>query len=430
MLLFRRRIGTTWLVWLSLLLFALLGSALATTVPSAPQTTHFRVGFDGCFRPPRDPGFPTIPHRKAVCAACISMVHENDTGNSTLLPLSVGARIVPVMMDTTSQHAEYEGLLMGLEWLVDFFSCQKNEKLGQTERCVLTIEGDCKTVIDQLTGKSNPRKLEELHGRAQDLMNELKAVHPLQAEIRHIPRDENSISDGLCNNLMSILDSKTWIESIEELEQVANGDEDSLSSQESLATIFETAAKTTKFSLRPYLYDVVANLAMETKNHELLVNIGERMVEEEKSLAGKNNKSNALEKSATSIRKRGVIYQIQGWKKMEKPKKMKFLQRKHRVLLNDYDVDRNDDDDESRTEFFSWIQDMRFDTGDPNSSIHQKLVNLGHITEGEWDESIVHDWKVLLDKWFDLARNQEAKAEPEEDTFSPLWIVDDAIIIR
>jgi len=101
------------------------------------------------------------------------------------------------------------------------------------------------------------------------------------------------------------------------------------------------------------------------------------------------------------------------------------LQRKHRVLLKDYNVDSNDE--ASSTKSLSWIHggDEKCETGDPNSSTHQKLIELGDITEVSWDESIPYIWKLLLEKWFDSARKEDITKAAEEDSSLPLWVVDD-----
>eukprot|EP00533_Pseudo-nitzschia_delicatissima_P007073 CAMPEP_0116082428 /NCGR_PEP_ID=MMETSP0327-20121206/2729_1 /TAXON_ID=44447 /ORGANISM="Pseudo-nitzschia delicatissima, Strain B596" /LENGTH=402 /DNA_ID=CAMNT_0003573237 /DNA_START=92 /DNA_END=1297 /DNA_ORIENTATION=+ len=402
---------------------------MAMTITQNPvqeiiSTTHFHLQFDGCFRPPRDPGFPTIPHRTAVCAACIGMaIHSNAKDNNddskVIQPLAVGARQVPVSIETTSQHAEYEGLLMGLEWLTEFLSNEKaRSNLDETPKIILSIKGDCKTVIDQLTGRSNPRKLEGLHRRAQDLVQELQQIDhrfQIEFEISHIPRSQNLISDGLCNNLMSIVDATSWMHSLNQLEKAAN--QTTLEQQQqqqqslSLSTVFESAVRTTKVSLRPVLYEMAANLAFDTNNYALLIQIGEQMVEEESSLQG-SGKSNSM---GMSIRKIGVVYQFIGWERLKNAKKIKFLQRKYRVLLKDYN-DHISNIDETTTKFPSWPKDENCGK-DSQQPINQRPQDLGHVTKGEWD-ALPGVWKPILEEWFVSARH----GEEEEVTFSaPVW---------
>jgi len=367
---------------------------------------------------------------------------------------------LPVSVETTSQHAEYEGLLMGLEWLIEFLSCQDgnqeilfgedlcNEdgrdgdefalrKPDQKGRALLTIEGDCKTVIDQLMGKSIPRKLESLHQRAERLLNKLGSMHlnnadsgvesnandQFQTKFRHIPRSQNPISDSLCNNLMKIISAKSWIGSIHQLEEAANQIMDTRPSSSQvpasslpLSKVYETAIGTTRFSLRPPLYEMVANLAGKTENYKLLVNIGERIIDEDSSLdayinirppqEGEENGCNDSSKSrarmtATSLKRRGIDYQIRGWKGMGKEKKVQFLKRKYRILLSN---DDHESDEVINDELTS-----------------STLKKLGDVTEVEWNSCIPLVWKPILDEWFVSARYQHLNERAEEN-LAPIWI--------
>jgi ribonuclease HI len=385
--------------------------------------THLRLQFDGCLRPPRDHGFPTISHRRKVCAACIGVVHNNNE----ITPLAVGAISLPVTTESTSQHAEYEGLLMGLEWLVKFLSCQNNffslpqisltdeddiidssglrrqpkqQQEQQHRREVrISIEGDCKTVTDQISGRSTPRKLESLYQRARYLLDKLISTENnhyvvfVEPEYHHIPRSQNSISDSLCNNLMNIFTAKSWIDSINQLEEA----EHQILSSASISLLLEDVIRNTKYSLRPYLYEMLVNLALQNNNNnnnennnEFLIEIGKRLVEEE----SQNHRQ--------TIR-RGVELQIQGWKGLKQDKKAHFLERKYRILLSN----PSPNDDDSIITLF-------------NDTSPEMLRSLGDTIEGEWDIAIPDVWKPILDTWFNSARNE--KPAWEEEDGSPLWI--------
>ncbi len=443
--------------------------ALTSSVPQSLEatTSRYHIRFDGCFRPPKDPGFPTISQRMAVCACCIGRVlpnqtqsepSQNDDNEMRIVPLAVGAREIAVSIETTSQHAEYEGLLMGLEWLVEFIASQRRKQLADdssdgtehskmvaesspkqpTENIVLTIEGDCKTVIDQLNGTSNPRKLEALHRRAEAFLDELrtmsldidsKAYLSFRAGFHHIPRSQNSVSDSLCNNWMSILGAKSWLDSIRELERFQNHvlQPEAVSSLDPsplmLSETFDRIIQSTKFSLRLPLYELVANLALQTENYELLIHIGEQMLDEESFLKGPDNVDEVARVSgitATAIRTAGVSYQIKGWDGLGKPKKVKFLERKHRVLFskNDHDCKDYIETVGKTRRFVPWIEDEDQALELP---IHQRLEKLGDVTHGEWDSVSPDVWKPMLDQWFVSARYESCK-ELEEDAFAPIWV--------
>uniref|UniRef100_A0A7S4EGY1 RNase H type-1 domain-containing protein n=1 Tax=Pseudo-nitzschia australis TaxID=44445 RepID=A0A7S4EGY1_9STRA len=452
------------------------------TKPTLPTitTTHIKLQFDGCLRPPRDPGFPTIPYRMAVCAACVGVVHDGnnnidnnnnnnwkdsginnercDNDERTVRPLAVGSVALPVSTEITSQHAEYEGLLLGLEWLGKIFSSPNwNEEHISTEnltaididddidtnsdifstmqqkrhKALISIEGDCKTVIDQLSGKSIPRKLEPLHQRAQSLLDQLTSnnhgaiittdsgktkikcetgpesnastdtVVLFETEYCHIPRSQNSISDSLCNNLMNIIAAKSWKDNIQQLEEAEKdviGHELSPScaftTPRSLSNIIETASKTTKYSLRPPLYEKVANLAAGTKDYKLLVEIGERLAEEGSFNSKPNNNSRGRDSSNRSIssKRKGINYQIRGQRGLGKEKNARFLERKHRILLS---TDVGNEDTKKGVEILKY---------------------LGDITEGDWDTVASDVWRPMVEKWFVSARFEA------EDDLLPLWV--------
>mmetsp|Transcript_7767 Transcript_7767/g.8581 ORF Transcript_7767/g.8581 Transcript_7767/m.8581 type:complete len:423 (-) Transcript_7767:34-1302(-) len=382
--------------------------------PTVAATTHFRLQFDGSLRPPRNIKYPTISHRTAICAACIGMVRtytntknicdQSNDGEMVVTPLAVGAMELPVSMETTLHHAEYGGLLMGLEWLIDFI-IRKGENEKNMLRLTLTIEGDCRTVIDQLNGKSIPRKLETLHRQSESLLDQLSNMIILNTEIRHIPRAQNSISDSLCYNLNNVISTESWLSIIHRLEEAENQmEQQSTPSQVSesslsLSEIFETATERTKHYLRPPLYEMIAKLAVKVEDYELLISIGEQLIEEASSTNAKSRNKKKTGGIVTSLKRTGVIYQIQGWEGLGKEKKVRFLERKHLRIL---------------------FTDAENDTSVGSQSIH-KLKSLCNFTEGKWDASIPNVWKPMLDKWFVSARCKQPN-EAAEDKLSPVWV--------
>ena len=134
--------------------------------------------FDGSFSPPRDSEFQTITSKLATCASCI--YHSTIDKQEIRQPIALGSRFLSVHVGFTSAHAEYDGLLLGLDWLVqtrkEFTLKQSNdsprgEHYGEHH---LIIQGDCKTVIDQLSGKSISRKLREKYEIAELQIEQLR----------------------------------------------------------------------------------------------------------------------------------------------------------------------------------------------------------------------------------------------------------------
>lgn len=277
---------------------------------SCSMVVVIQLQFDGSLRSPRDPGFRKLPSRLATCAASIRLLvlDENDHADDTeqtlqginksihsskqerpfsldeynvtaSYPVAIVSKRLPVIGDGISAHAEYEGLILGLEWLcqacsrtatgnthfedkmfepslVDFISKSMSQQNRHDDDChrgstrsiitsswKLLIQGDCKTVIDQMSGRSYPRKLRSLQQQAKSLLT--KSIFNLRQlfssssskptrqqkdddgddEIkkdndyvfRLIPRLENCLCDNICNNYISLLISDQWTRCCREL---------------------------------------------------------------------------------------------------------------------------------------------------------------------------------------------------------------------
>ncbi len=96
---------------------------------------------------------------------------------------SQGARMGVV----TNNVAEYEGLLKGLE---------KSLELGATE---IAVRSDSQLLVRQLLGeyKVKAPHIIPLVEKAKRLLSRFK-----QVDISHIPREENSAADALCNEAL------------------------------------------------------------------------------------------------------------------------------------------------------------------------------------------------------------------------------------
>ena len=133
--------------------------------------------------------------------------------------VALGGRYLPNdIPGRTSADAEWAGLLIGLDWLVGAFSPEAEDAsdtsiatmdgyalLASSE---LIIRGDCKAVIDQMNGRSIPRKTEAKHELAAGMLESLKDLHAehhreaptqdLAISFEHVLREENSLCDGIC----------------------------------------------------------------------------------------------------------------------------------------------------------------------------------------------------------------------------------------
>ena len=172
------------------------------------------VQFDGSLRRPRDitaalsdlTYLPSLagPNAMATCAAAIL----RDDGEI----VSLGGRYICTGPGVTSGSAEYDGLNLALWWLVNeameeetiWNDLWRNLGDGPPE---VTVQGDCKTVIDHMNGAASPRRLrggfetgkayaDRLEAR---LAREFGAACCPRVRFEHIPREDNVLCDVMCS---------------------------------------------------------------------------------------------------------------------------------------------------------------------------------------------------------------------------------------
>jgi ribonuclease HI len=337
--------------------------------------------FDGSYRPPRDPAFHTLESRIASCASIIlipeeagctkktTLLHATD-GHVRSLPFAVGGRSLPSEIGMTSAHVEYEGLLLGLEWLCE----QEKLPLGDSsdETPILIIQGDCKTVIDQLTGRSTPRKLRIPHERAMNRIEQLKRERGTEVRYEHIPRGKNSICDGVGGTIMNM---RAWMAMQDvwaELHNVGMTEtppkpSSSISSLGCiLSKYFQSLPSLIRYSSRPRIYKKIATLSELSNDFETMRKVGEMLAGEAKLWP---------EPSANRYLALGIRYQIRGLLGLRREKESSQMQRRHRVLLErTYEETKEDDD---------------------NPAI-MALKNCP-----SFEHSPPTEWKSLLEQWFE-----------------------------
>uniref|UniRef100_A0A7S4UZH0 RNase H type-1 domain-containing protein n=1 Tax=Ditylum brightwellii TaxID=49249 RepID=A0A7S4UZH0_9STRA len=162
-----------------------------------------------------------------TCSAAVlvqNVANEKENGkDSTKYVFAVGARCIPAEIDVTSADAEYDGLIFGLEYLEKLLLTSPllslldddHDTTKEEEELRIVIEGDCKTVIDQMNQKSTSRKLRSKYETSQAILQRIqkfrhssssKSSSP-QVIHRHIPRDDNILCDALCQLAAHIIRS-------------------------------------------------------------------------------------------------------------------------------------------------------------------------------------------------------------------------------
>ncbi|KAL3937602.1 MAG: hypothetical protein SGBAC_007327 [Bacillariaceae sp.] len=342
--------------------------------------------FDGSFRPPKDPGYPTVAARMATCAACFFFVSDQDDDMCDPGPLALGSRLLPISMDMSSAHAEYEGLLLGLEWLAKHSqSVLSSADLHVSpaipnHRQKLVIQGDCKTVIDQLAGKSMSRKLQKQHDRAMKILNECSRYFDT-IDFEHIPRKDNFLSDRLCSNTMLAVESFHYRRCCSELDDALLDSDKQSPQKSSFQRYISSNTSLIRNSLRPFLLSKMLKLAEEQKDYQTMIKIGEYSFMDSKHFT-------TVPEEETLWRANGVSNQVNGLRGMRKEKKATALERRYRILLKS----------------------------------HKSIPLLSQIQTAanpvmQWDYSTIEEaWLPLLNDWSQHATREQLWAQMSEST--------------
>ena len=163
--------------------------------------------FDGSLR-----GANT-PTTVASCAS--ALLRNNDR------PIAIGGRFISPLPNFSSGEAEYDGLILGLEWAHQSATCGKLDRIWEEENhgdhddceassvtSTMHVLGDCKTIIDHLNGVAAPRKLKRKYDRAVSLIDKIKAYvqetlgNNISVTFEHVPRENNDLCDALCSIVM------------------------------------------------------------------------------------------------------------------------------------------------------------------------------------------------------------------------------------
>jgi len=186
------------------------GSFSVLTIVTALATIV--VCFDGSLKNPSDPGFAVVDRRMAACAACIFVVEEERDPDSqqqqqqaTLMGGKLLRNASSSALVATSGAVEYEGLILGLEGLRTFLMMLEEHSSSMTIDTVI-IQGDCKTVLEQMAGTARPRKLQDYHQRATQMISSSLASSldhvPITIEYQFIPRSQNVVCDRMCARML------------------------------------------------------------------------------------------------------------------------------------------------------------------------------------------------------------------------------------
>ena len=189
--------------------------------------------FDGSLRPPRDfYNFCSLDgsQKLASCSATISLQSSDGLGEERMI--AIGGKYISNEPFITSADTEYEGLILGLDWLIYALSSERTDILnewcnvGEGEHLsadTLIIRGDCKAVIDQINSRSFPRKMQTKYNLAMDKIESIKQLYAeryyhrtmqenlgttnhndmLSVHLEHVQREYNTFCDAICKLIIN-----------------------------------------------------------------------------------------------------------------------------------------------------------------------------------------------------------------------------------
>jgi ribonuclease HI len=286
--------------------------------------------FDGSVRRPSDTGFPT--DHLVSRAACAAILFDNERF------ISLGGKRLED--NTSSINAEYEGILLGLRELVR--RCDANDKVQRSQPLRILIQGDCKTVIQQVQGRAKPRLMQEYCKQANSLIDML----PCHVELQHIPRERNTVCDSVAGAIVSQADQAEYQEAWDTLLDIGEceynenkngvGIEEKLGVGLKLTVYWKQYASCIPYSRRPQFYRRMVAIAAKQQNFDTLVWIGLDMAKEYATIWRKSK--TMRDPTSDHVLVEAVVFQLCGLESMGQQRKAEALRRKHRVLLQKFAV--------------------------------------------------------------------------------------------
>jgi hypothetical protein len=380
--------------------------------------------FDGSWKHPRDPEFPTSSlGRMAACGACIIIPKEQPDGvrsidDATDVAL-IGGRRLDVATVRGSAEAEYEGVILGLDGLLQLHRDHlgvngiSRSSSAACSTSVVTIEGDCKTVIDQLKGIARPRKLDQYYNRAIDLIQQL----PFDFRYQHIPRAENVLCDRICARILEEQQLEAWENAHQELAFICTNAslvEDERSSEDLLSSYlhrhFGPAGKHyIPISQRPPFYRSIASTAFRIRDFASMVEVGSILEAEVKSvwsavrtppfvpsIAFQNNESEPPvyldQRFKDKLLIEAVVYQVVGLHNLGKKKQEALAKRKNRYILEKYS---------------EYAETVKVALTDEASSALLLLVSERAFAASKSRHTGQDDWPPLVKHWHDEASQSD-----------------------
>lgn len=318
--------------------------------------------FDGSIRRPSDHGYSLDGQGKvSACAAFVRISDEDfDPCGPAATSFLGGRSLIDPMSPRTSADAEYEGLLLGLEFVSKLLSdsfpgtnvSPPPSKSILRDVLKINVHGDCKTVIQHMQGRSRPRKMAKQFQKAMNLVEKI----PWTISFEHIPRSENLLCDRLCAIIIQRMEEDALERLIVDTIQLAKLKNvpiegvvstsimknttitatpccSSISSLHDLLTYhFTTHHSLIPYSKRPFIYHSLATIAYVSLDFESMVTIGQKMEEEAKGVWLKRPDG---KETSQQVQLDGLKYQLLGLERLGKENDAARLKRRHKHLFQE-----------------------------------------------------------------------------------------------
>jgi hypothetical protein len=290
---------------------------------------------------------PTV--RIAACAASLHLdggIDDNCSNHQRIVAL--GGRLLDSSDVGQSGQAEYEGLLLGLTMLSDWIESLGDMQLMHGKPVAVDtvrIQGDCKTVIEQVRGRSRPRKLEAYWSQASSLICRVKAKCNFKNSssavlvAEHIPRRINGLCDGVASHIVlrqhGVNSRKLWT-ALESYPQLLD-----TSSAPTLTELLHDVKRLIPYWVRPTFYIRLAAAAWNAGAYREVASAGQRIETEIKGEIAAHRRRTAGGPNAArrtelaDLHARSVMLQIVGSTVAGQSRESDRLYRRHKHALDE-----------------------------------------------------------------------------------------------
>lgn len=455
-------------------MIGLFGALAVGKMLAAPPACTVLLQFDGSRKRPTDPGFSTASlARIAACAASLTVVATTDGDNSTKeevlsVRLLGGKSLNASSIMMASGTVEYEGLLLGLEGLQTYLKDMDEADDRAPKLCHkiidVIVQGDCKTVIEQMSGVARPRKLQDQYNRASEIVLSLsQGRRPpfCRFQFQHIPRAENVLCDRMAAQIL--LDQQETAQRrvqehlrdmtksllLSNHQQIRNGilcrtrDDELRSNIDISGFLLKNLGSGTSlipYSKRPAIYQHLADMAAASNDWTSLLSIGAQLQSEVETVWTRcaiAQETTPIEAYSTSgippinsvrgnewkskpselLMVEALVYQLSALQKLRRGKEARILTRKKRFLLSKYSASVSSIEERlalpaAANSLLSL--DREFDEQNQGSSSHRPTAENKSMLDGE-------DWPLQVVEWYDEIRSSSNLHRKSELVFWGKW---------